>query len=51
MTKREYDYVFGQYGVADGSPSFFWEGERTEDLGAISQFTGIDALLNGSCNQ
>lgn len=51
LIQIEYNYVNGKYGITDGSPSYFWEGERVFDLSKVAIFKGLDGSGGDACNQ
>jgi len=51
LIQTEYDYVVGQYGITDGSPSYVWEGQRVMDLTKLERFKALKDFTGEACNK
>ncbi len=51
LIQAEYDYVTGQYGITDGSPSYVWESERVMDLTKVERFKTLKDFTGEACNK
>jgi hypothetical protein len=51
LIQTEYNYVTGQYGITDGSPSYVWESERVMDLTKIERFKALKDFSGEACNK
>lgn len=51
LIQAEYNYVTGQYGIYDGSPSYIWESERVTDLTKIERFKALKDFSGEACNK
>ncbi len=51
LIQAEYNYVTGQYGITDGSPSYVWESERVMDLTKVDRFKALKDFTGEACNK
>jgi hypothetical protein len=51
LIQAEYNFVTGQYGIYDGSPSYVWESERVMDLAKIEPFKGLSGFSGEPCSR
>ena len=51
LIQSEYNYVTGQYGITDGSPSYVWESERVVDLTKLERFKALKDFTGEACNK
>jgi hypothetical protein len=51
LIQAEYNYVTGQYGITDGSPSYVWESERVMDLTKIERFKALKDFTGQPCSK
>jgi hypothetical protein len=51
LIQAEYNYVTGQYGITDGSPSYVWESERVTDLTKVDRFKALKDFTGEACNK
>jgi len=49
LIRQEYDYVNNKNRIADGSPSYVWQGEQINNLELIEAFKDINLQLSGDC--
>jgi hypothetical protein len=49
IIKHEYDYVAKKHKIADGSPTYVWEGQQVGNISLLKAFKNLNLELSGNC--